>query len=163
MTDSIFPEDADRYAMKIADESFAWYRSRAIRSRKFHKTVDTATVITSAAIPVSGLIADDSGPLVPSLIGALVFVLVGLRSTFHWQDNFLRFSQAREAVEAERRKFLVGANPYDDPSLRAELLVFRITAIEQQEMGTWLKTAAGRATNEQLGTHATSPPNTTGE
>ena len=160
MADSIFPEDTDRYAMNIADGSFAWYRSHAIRSRKFHKVIETVTVIASAAIPVSGLIGD-SDALVPSLIGAVVFVLVGLRSTFHWQENFLRFSQAREAVEAERRRFLVGASPYDDPSSRAESLISRITEIEQQEMGTWLKTAAGRATNEQLGTR-TSPPATSG-
>nr|WP_238350929.1 DUF4231 domain-containing protein [Kribbella shirazensis] len=127
--------------MKVADGSYKWYRSHAIRSRQSHKWTQVLLVLTSAAIPVSGL-ANRGGALLPSLIGAVVFILVGLRSTFHWHENYLRYSQAREAVEAERRSFHVGAPPYDDRAKRAQLLVAAVTRIEQEEMGTWLRTVS---------------------
>jgi hypothetical protein len=145
----IFPEDTDRYAFSLADSSYDWYRIHAIRSRKTHKLTELLVVVLSAAIPVSGLVANRNA-IAPSAIGATVFILVGLRSTFHWHENYLRFSQAREAVEAERRRFLVDAQPYNDPAKRAELLVDRVTAIEQEEMGMWLKIASTKATDRSV-------------
>jgi hypothetical protein len=131
----------EQYALKLADDSYKWYKAHAIRSRKSYKATEVLLILTSAAIPVSGLI-DSGGALLPSLIGAIVFVLVGLRSIFHWHENYLRFSQAREAVEAERRSFHIGIEPYDDPARRAKILVAAVTRIEQEEMGTWLHTVA---------------------
>jgi hypothetical protein len=63
---------------------------------------------------------------------------------FHWQDNYLRFSQAREAVEAERRLYNTGAKPYEDQATRDQILVEAVSRIEQTEMGNWLKIAASR-------------------
>lgn len=134
-------EPADDYALRIADGSYEWYRSHAIRSRQHYKCTETLIVLASAAIPVSGLVGV-GGAVIPSLIGAAVFVLVGLRSIFHWHENYLRFSQAREAIEAERRSFHTSTDPYADISTRAQILVGAISRIEQEEMGTWLKTAA---------------------
>ncbi|MFK4085184.1 DUF4231 domain-containing protein [Kribbella sp. NPDC020789] len=137
-------EPADEYALRIADGSYEWYRTHAIRSRQYYKCTETLTVLTSAAIPISGLIGVGS-VVIPSLIGAVVFILVGLRSIFHWHENYLRFSQAREAIEAERRSFHTSTEPYTDISTRAQILVAAISRIEQEEMGTWLKTAATQA------------------
>lgn len=131
----------DEYALKIADESYEWYRTHAIRSRKRYKATETLIVLASAVIPVSGLIGI-GGAIIPSLIGAIVFVLVGFRSIFHWHENYLRYSQAREAVETERRLFNTSSEPYADISTRAIVLVTTISRIEQEEMGTWLRTSA---------------------
>ncbi len=51
----------------------------------------------------------------------------GLRSVFHWQDNYFRFSAAREAADAATRE---------------EALLRAVTRIEQGEMTTWAKLAA---------------------
>jgi hypothetical protein len=85
----------------------------------------------------------------PAVLGGLVVVITGLRSTFHWQDDYLRFSQAREAVEAERRLYLTGSRPYDDESTRDRNLAASVSRIEQREMGTWVQLASPR--NESTG------------
>lgn len=129
---------ADAYALTVADESYDWYRSRAVRTRRFHRWAEALLVLASAAVPVSGMVAPGRAA-VPAVLGTAVVVIVGLKAIFHWQEDFLRFSQAREAVERERRLFRTGASPYDREETRAQTLVAAISRIEQEEMGSWLR------------------------
>jgi hypothetical protein len=131
------------FAMKIADGSHAWYETHAIRSRRLYKVTETSTLIVAAAIPVSAAINPESA-IVPAVLGALVSLLAGCRAIYHWQDNYLRFSRAREAVEAERRLYRTRSGPYQDDLSRDALLVAMVTKIEQDEMAGWIKVAASR-------------------
>ena len=131
------------YAVSIANGSHSWYQAAAIRSRRMYRVSETTVLIVSAAIPAAAAIAPHNA-ITPAVLGALVVILSGLRAIFHWQDNWLRFSGAREAVEAERRLYNTGAAPYDDPATRDQVLAAAISRIEQAEMGGWLKIAAKR-------------------
>ncbi|MEU8988149.1 DUF4231 domain-containing protein [Streptomyces sp. NPDC048558] len=94
-------------------------------------------------IPVSAVISPGTAE-VPAVLGGVVVVITGLRSVFHWQDDYLRFSEAREAVEAERRLYCTGAEPYADAGTRDRNLAASVTRIEQREMGTWVQLASPR-------------------
>jgi hypothetical protein len=131
------------YAMALATESFNWYKRHAVSSRRAYKCSETALVIVAAAIPTSAAIAPHN-VIVPAVLGAVVVILSGLRSVFHWQDNYLRFSGAREAVEAERRLYETGAAPYADETSKDQILAAAISRIEQEEMAGWVKVAAAR-------------------
>ncbi|HZN71959.1 MAG TPA: DUF4231 domain-containing protein [Micromonosporaceae bacterium] len=131
------------YATSIADRSYEWYKRAAIRSRRSYKLSETAVLLVAASIPASVAIYREN-TLVPAVLGAAVVVLTGLRSVFHWQENYLRFSGAREAVESQRRLYLTGAEPYADPATRDQVLVAEISRIERDEMSGWIKTAAER-------------------
>ncbi len=138
MTDQI--ADAD-YALTLASASYEWYGRAAIKSRKFYRATEVVQLVGSAAIPVSAVMSPEN-VTIPAILGAVVVVITGLRAAFHWHEDYLRFSQAREAVEAERRLYRTGADPYADVDTRGQLLAKAITRIEQQEMGAWLKVAA---------------------
>ena len=129
--------------MSIAKGSYNWYRSAAIRSRRWYRLSETAVLIVSAAIPATAAIIPHNA-IPPAVLGAIVVILSGLRAIFHWQDNYLRFSGAREAVEAERRLYNTGADPYADPATRDQVLAAAISRIEQAEMGGWIRIAAER-------------------
>ena len=129
--------------MKVADGSYDWYRSAAIKSRRYFRLTETLLLLISAAIPVSAVISPENAQ-VPAVLGGVIVVITGLRSVFHWQDDYLRFSEAREAVEAERRRYHTGAEPYHDPETRDRMLTASITRIEQREMGTWVQLANAR-------------------
>jgi Protein of unknown function (DUF4231) len=129
------------YAMRIADGSFAWYRTAAIRSRRLYRFAEISVIIVSALVPLSAVVLPGN-TTAPAILGSAVVIIAGLRSVFHWHENYLRFSHAREAVEAERRRFRTGASPYDDDQTREAVLAEAITKIEQEEMGNWLKMAA---------------------
>ncbi|WP_202448537.1 DUF4231 domain-containing protein [Streptomyces sp. SID2999] len=126
------------YAMSLADGSYAWYRQAAIKARRFHRVTETLLLLVSAAIPVSAVVSPRDATT-PAVLGGVVVILTGLRALFHWHDDYLRFSQAREAVETERRLYRTSAEPYDDPGTRDRLLAAAVTRIEQQEMGTWVQ------------------------
>jgi hypothetical protein len=131
------------YAMGLLDGSYEWYRRAAIRSRRNYKVSETVLLVVAAGIPTSAVLVQKSGT-VPAILGALVVVLTGLRSIFHWQDNYLRFSAAREALEAERRSYNTRATPYDDEAARDQILAASVSRIERAEMGGWLQVAAPR-------------------
>lgn len=137
----------DDYALGLADGSHAWYRGAAIKARRYHRLVETLQLLVSAAIPVSAVVWSGDTRL-PAVLGGAVVVLTGLRSTFHWHDDYLRFSQAREAVEAQRRLYRTGSEPYDEPLTRGRLLAAAVTRIEQEEMGSWVRIAAPRRGSE---------------
>jgi hypothetical protein len=133
----------DSYALGLANDSYEWYRQAAIRSRRAFKIIETLILVVSAAIPVSAALAP-STTTVPAVLGAAVVVLGGLRGLFHWHDNYLRFSGAREAVEAERRLYHTMSPPYEDPASRDQILAVRVTQIEREEMAGWVKIASVR-------------------
>ncbi|MFI6310700.1 DUF4231 domain-containing protein [Nocardia fusca] len=135
--------DRTSYAIRIADESYNWYRRAAIRSRRMYRGVEVAQLFTAALIPLSPVLLEGN-TLVPAVLGSGVVVFTGLRSIFHWHENYLRFSQSREAVDAERRAYFTGAAPYAHVGTRDGRLVAAVTAIEQRELGTWLEIAGPR-------------------
>lgn len=128
------------YGMTVADGSYEWYRRAAIKARRYYRVTEVLQLVSSAAIPASAAVARDN-TAVPAILGALVVVFTGLRAAFHWHDDYLRFSQAREAVEAERRRYRTESEPYDDPRTRDQILTAAVSEIEQREMGAWLKIA----------------------
>ncbi|MEU0090928.1 DUF4231 domain-containing protein [Kribbella sp. NPDC006257] len=131
----------DGHAIKLANESYRWYRDRAIACRRGYQIQERVTLVVAAAIPASAVLTHNDARI-PAILGALVVILPGLRAIFHWQENYLRFSGAREAVKTQRRLYETGAAPYDDPTTRDRELTREITRIEQEEAAGWIKVAA---------------------
>jgi hypothetical protein len=131
------------YAMTVANNSYDWYKTAAIRSRRAFRISEIVLLTVAAAIPASAAV-EPHNAITPAILGAVVVVLSGLRALFHWQDNYLRFSRAREAVESERRLYYTGAKPYDDTSTRDQVLAASVSKIEQDEMGGWMTVAVER-------------------
>ncbi|MFD5844633.1 DUF4231 domain-containing protein [Streptomyces chartreusis] len=138
------PEAGPGYAMSLANRSYDWYQGAAVRARRNFRLSETLLLLISAAIPVSAVLWSKNAEI-PAVLGGIVVVITGLRSVFHWQDDYLRFTEAREAVEAERRLYNTGTEPYADPATRDQALAAAVTRIEQREMGTWVQLAGPRA------------------
>ena len=140
MSDVDVEQGLTGYAMSVADESYEWYKSHAIRSRRSYRAAEIAVLIMSGAIPLAVAIRPGNTALT-AVLGASVAVISGLDSVFHWRDNYLRYSQAREAVEAERRRYRVAEGKYKRLETRDKMLVLEVTKIEQDEIGRWLRLA----------------------
>ena len=142
------------YAIRLADDSYAWYQGAAIRARRSYKVTETLFLVVTACIPVSAVVWPDSG-VIPAILGSISVVIAGGRAIFHWQDNYLRFSEAREAVEAERRLYRTHSAPYESEPTRDARLVKAVTRIEQSEMRGWVRIAVGRPNESGTGNAAT--------
>ncbi|HEX8631709.1 MAG TPA: DUF4231 domain-containing protein [Catenuloplanes sp.] len=133
------------YGLGVANDSYTWYRKAAARAKWSYQVGECLLVLVAAAIPVAAVLRPDDAT-VPAILGGVVVVLSSLRGIFHWQENYLRFSRAREAVEAERRLYLTSGPPYDNVTTRDAVLVAKVTQIQQEELGGWLQIAAERPT-----------------
>ena len=129
------------YALSVANGSYEWYKSHARLARRAYKLAEITVITVSAAIPVTLAIAPGQ-TAVASIMGAVIVVVSGLRSVYHWQDDYLRFSQAREAVELERRRYRLASGRYADPRRRDIALVEAVSRIEQDEMRQWVQVAS---------------------
>lgn len=132
----------EEYAQRLVDDSYRWYKAAATRARRAYKIIETLLLLVSASIPVSAVVSNSAVP--PAILGSVTVVLAGARAIFHWQENYLRFSEAREAVEAERRLYHTWSIPYDNAQTRDATLVKAVTRIEQSEMQGWLRVAVTR-------------------
>lgn len=150
-------ENSESYALMVANGSYTWYQKHAISSRRMFRLTEVLLLVLSAAIPASVLLWPDKA-IVSGLLGSAIVVLTGLRAVFHWHENYLRFSRAREAVEAERRLFRTNAEPYNRSTTREQELVARVTQIEQEEMGAWMQIAAKQPTNPSVDRTPPPPP-----
>ena len=132
-----------QYALSVADSSYEWYKRKAIVCKRAYRTLEMVLILVTGSIPVAAVLSRDSATL-PGILGAVAGGLTGLRGLFSWQQNFVRYSAAREEVEAERRLFHTNTSPYDHEDSRYKLLVAAITRIEQSEMRGWFKVAVPR-------------------
>jgi hypothetical protein len=139
-------EGPNGWVVGLADDSYEWYKQRAIRARKAYRTSEALLLITSASIPIASVLLP-SNTTAPAILGALIVVVSGLRSIFHWHENYLRFSRAREAIEAERRLYRTGMEPYGDAATRDAELAAAVTRIDQGDMSAWIKVASERPTH----------------
>ncbi|MET7747658.1 DUF4231 domain-containing protein [Micromonospora sp. NPDC005367] len=133
----------NNYALAVTDASYEWYLVAAKRSRRAYRRCEAITIALSTAIPIVAAFLP-SATLLTAALGSCLMIIAGLRAMFHWQENYLRFSHARESVEGVRRLYRVGAAPYDDPATRDQRLVVAVTQIERDEMRRWTKLAEER-------------------
>nr|WP_225311227.1 DUF4231 domain-containing protein [Microbispora cellulosiformans] len=133
-------DESAGYALQVADESHKWYARASIKARRYYRLSEVMQLLISAAIPLAAALIPGNARI-PAVLGATLVVSTGLKSIFHWHDDYLRFSAAREAVEAERRLYLTGGEPYEDPATKDHLLAKAVTRIERQEMDVWTKIA----------------------
>jgi hypothetical protein len=133
----------DTYALAVANASYDWYVLASKRSRRAYRRCEGVTMTLSTAIPLAAAFLPHA-TLLTALLGSCLMVTAGLRAMFHWQENYLRFSHARESVEGQRRLYRVGAEPYQDPATRDQRLVVAVTQIERDEMRRWTKLAEER-------------------
>ena len=108
-----------------------------------YRATEIIVLVTSASIPISAVIAPRNAT-VPAVLGAIIVVISGLSSVFHWHDNYLRFSRARESIETERRLYHTRSEPYEDLATRDSVLAAAVSRIEQDEMSSWIRIASER-------------------
>jgi hypothetical protein len=136
MTDAPLDSHSSEYAASVADQSHKWYKRHAVLARRAYKLTEIAVIAISAAIPATVAIAPSNTKLI-AILGAVVATIAGLRSVYHWQDDYVRFSQAREALEAERRLYRISGGKYKNQETRDEVLVATVSQIEQDDMRRW--------------------------
>jgi Protein of unknown function (DUF4231) len=131
--------DADPASVAQAEaiRLFNWYARNLKRSRYRFQISELILLAASAAVPVAGILTPgDARPA--AIIGAGVVVLTGLRSVFHFYDNWTRFGWACSVIRTELRLYAAAVAPYDDPETRDGILLRKINSTELTETSQWM-------------------------
>jgi len=124
---------------KIVEQS-NWYGKKARNNRRFYIVMKTGEIVLAAAIPVVSVFGDAAFQRpVTALLGALVGVIEGVLNLGQYQQNWLVYRAAREALRREELLFSEGAGPYAQAGPQAsQLFVERADAIISGENTKWV-------------------------
>jgi Protein of unknown function (DUF4231) len=127
-------------ASREAQALFYWYVDNARSSRFRYQVSEVILLVVAASVPIAGILTPGDARL-PAALGAVVVMLTGLRSVFHWHDNWTRFSMACASLKAELRLYDQRVPPYDDPT-RDDVLVKNVNNVELTETTQWMRLAS---------------------
>jgi hypothetical protein len=138
------PPPADHWApYAVASRVHDYYKERQNVSRRWSRTSEVILLALTAAVTISGVLNPDDSRI-PSILGALAVVVAGLRSTFHWRDDWIRFGLARMSLRWELRRYDNDMPPYADAQGNAldqarkdRILIERLNEIEMRDSSTW--------------------------
>jgi hypothetical protein len=125
-----------------------WYRSNLTKARLANYSLEILVLLAGAAVSVSSTLK--WGPWVPSVLGAAITVMTGMRTLFAWKENRRARAQALVEIDVEIARFERGAAPYDadDPKANGDLLQEAVIAVVLEETAVW----AGREATTGSGT-----------
>lgn len=136
-TPAVRTQRRQQEAIAQLDESFEWYRKQSKKARIRFSVLEVLIVVASMGVVALGiLIPHDARPA--GLLGAAVTALAGIRSIFHWNDNWKRFMLACITLSGLKRLYEHGAPPFDvDDDLADQILVAAINDVELTESKAW--------------------------
>ena len=111
-----------------------WHSEKATGNKRRFYTVEVATLLAGAAIPIINLwVVKDPywAGLLSAILGGVVVVAASVGKLFKFHENWLQYRALVEALEREKELYSVGAGDYAelDEAGRNRLLVERVESI----------------------------------
>ena len=119
------------YLQRRLEPQEKWHDDRAKLNKRLFYTVEVATVLAGAAIPVVNLWAVKDAylaGLLSAIFGGIVVVAAAIGKLFKFHDNWLHYRALVEALAREKELYSAGAGDYTkvDGAGRNRLLVERV-------------------------------------
>jgi hypothetical protein len=124
------------------DSAIAWYAKAGWKSKRNFFLMEVAIVIAGAAVSLVSVVLPDPKTWT-AILGFVVVIGTSLRQSFHWQENFVRFTIACQRLKAAKRIYNVGKVDSDDKRLD-EQLVRVVNETEAEETQGWVVTMKTR-------------------
>lgn len=141
MTEEQFKAYRDgKYAKQLS-----FYDDRAKSNQLGHRICSIWILVVSVSI--TSLISFNEalcgwGNILAEILAPTIAIAVGLNSLLHFQENWLRYRAAWDALEQELAFCEAGVGGYAEENKRYQLFVERVQAIIAQEGSSWLKAHA---------------------
>ena len=104
------------YAIGIANDSYEWYKSHAIRSRKAYRVSETAVLVVSATVPAAAAITPHDA-VIPAILGALN--TPAEKRTDAQKAELANYYRTIDPEQARLRQLVVAQSAAGDPRLTA--------------------------------------------
>lgn len=119
------------YLQRRLEPQEQWHNEKARWNKRLFYTVEVATLLAGAAIPVVNLWAVKDtylAGLLSAILGGVVVVAAAVGKLFKFHENWLHYRGLVEALAREKELYSVGAGDYAavDETERNRLLVERV-------------------------------------
>jgi len=138
------PSRADDPTWDRMEDQIGWYDRKSIQYQKTYKRIKVVEIIAAAAIPfLSALNISQEGlnghrvSLIIGILGITITILEGIVQLNQYQQNWIAYRSACEALKHEKFTYLAGAAPYHDAPDRHALLAERVESLISQEHAKW--------------------------
>jgi hypothetical protein len=137
MTDEAAPvaTEPSGPAWERLGQRLAWYDQHSGHHRRWFVSLKVAQIVAAAAIPA--IAAAGASAAAAGVLGALIVIMEGVQQLFQFQQNWIGYRGAAEALERERALFLATAGPYAASDRPDALLAERVEALMAQEHSAW--------------------------
>jgi hypothetical protein len=133
------------YVQRRLEPQEKWHDERAKLNKWLFYTVEVATVLAGAAIPVVNLWAVKDAYLagvLSAIFGGVVVVAAAIGKLFKFHDNWLHYRALVEALAREKELYTAGAGDYAAVNTgdRNRLLVERVENLLANKTAQFLET-----------------------
>jgi hypothetical protein len=133
------------YIERRLDPQVRWHDQRAKLNKRLFYTVEVATIMAGAAVPVVNLWANRNAWLagvLSAIFGGVVVVAAAVGKLFKFHDNWLHYRALVESLSREKELYSAGAGDYAsaDAAGRSRLLVERTEALLANKTTQFLQT-----------------------
>ena len=131
--------EQDYIAQRI-DDQIKWYSGKSRFNQKRYKNIKTMIILISVSIPfLTGLITDETSwlKIAVGIGGVLIALGEGVLSLQKYQDNWMEYRLASEALKREKLLFLTQSGPYREGAT-LQLLVERVESFTENENKSWI-------------------------
>jgi hypothetical protein len=144
------------YLQRRLEPQEKWHDERARLNKWLFYTVEVATLLAGAAIPVVNLWAVRDAYLagvLSAILGGVVVMAAAVGKLFKFHENWLHYRALGEALAREKELYSVGAGDYAtaDGAGRNRLLVERVENLIASKTAQFIEThkRAGEAADAQ--------------
>ena len=133
------------YLERRLDPQRKWHNEKAKWNKRRFYTVEVATLLAGAAIPIINLwLAKDPywAGVLSAILGGVVVVAASVGKLFKFHENWLQYRTLVEALEREKELYSNGAADYAelDEAGRNRLLVERVESILASTTSQFIET-----------------------
>jgi len=141
--------DEQEYLKSRVDDQVQWYDKRSQAAKNRYRRLRIFEIVGAAVVPFLAAYADKSVvvQVALGLLGVLLAVGAGLLSLDRYQEQWVEYRAASEALVREKTLFLTKTPPYDGAE-PFKLLVQRAEAIMATENRSWMQAFRGDGPKE---------------
>lgn len=112
-----------------------WYSRASANNRKLFRWLKVLQLVSAAAVPVA--VSVSAAPWITASLGGVVVVVEGIQQLGQFQQNWLNYRLAAEALKRERFLYTARAGPYASAKNAPRLLAERSEGIMSLEQAKW--------------------------
>lgn len=128
----------DDYIAQRVDGQIAWYRDKGGRAQRKFKTLRIIEMVSAAVIPLAAgfMPVIPCGNLMAAVLGVVVAVCAAMIGLGNYQEIWIEYRTASEALKHQKYLFLTRSAPYETDEAFA-LFVQCVEGLISKENSAW--------------------------